>query len=159
MSDVTNLHITQAGQGTIDLACADAWSRGQINAAKDLQVDQSMWMDEGQTTVTIGARPVLDYGAVDSDEVVEVRNNGVSTIHTDRGTMTINVTPADAEAANAIIEIETENELTLEITVTRDATATTCRFSEIIGNVLEAGHFYQVSVTGTCWVMADFGEI
>ena len=159
MSDVSHLHITQVGQTAIDLNCADDWSRTQINSAKDLAVDQTMRMEETPTTVTIGARPVLDYGSVDSAAVVEISNNGVSSIHTALSEMTINVTPADEEAANAIIEIETENELTLTITVTRDATATECRFSEVIGNVLEAGHFYQVSVTGTCWVMADFGEI
>jgi hypothetical protein len=102
-------------------------------------------------------KPVLDYGEATDGDTVEIENNGVSTLSTSRQTLTMNVTPADGEAANAIVEIVPSVDLTLTVTVTKNSTATACHYSDTVGNVLAGGHLYQVSVCGTCWVMADFG--
>lgn len=159
MSDLSHIHIAQAGQQALDLDCADTWSRTKINSAKDLQVNGTMSMVEDSTTVTLGSKPVLDFGTVTSAATVNIQNNGVSSLSTSLTAMTLNINVPEGEAANAICEISTTNELTLTVTVTKgSANPVTCRFSDQVGNVLEAGHFYQVSCTGTCWMMADFGE-
>lgn len=113
---------------------------------------------DGDGNLILSADPGLrNYGNLVDNNVVNVTNNSLHYLTTNRSALTINLNlTSNTEVPNFAVEISALQNCDITVTTTFNGTVRTLYNNADTGASLEAGKFYQLTCVGSCWVIGEF---
>lgn len=122
-----------------------------------IQYPLTAYEDDSGNIIISAKNCLYPYGNLVDSDVVQVTNNSHHKLSTTRANLTLNLPLSEVnEVPSFDIEIEPSVDCTLTITTTFEGTTKTLYYNDSLGNVLEAGGYYQVTCVGNCWLFSKF---